>query len=124
MDTKSAPPSTPDFPQAKADIEISVGKVEAAVDFTTAKVLGIVIEAVTGALSEEPEELKGRRKGNDNKPNSTEGIGPSSEILVGEIALKLVDQLAGVYVRNEGEEGGGGGSPQRERQCCCGMSFA
>lgn len=98
VDTKPAPANTPDLTaQTKPEIEIGVGKVEAAVDFTTARILGMVIEAVTEALGEIEE---GKRRGAD-MPKPAEG-GLNSEILVGEVALKLVDQLAGVYV-DEGE---------------------
>lgn len=102
---KKTPQSTTDHSQEKPDIEISIGKVGGAVDFSTARILGMVIESVTGALSEGSGGLKGKRGSGDTTSNATETAGPNLEIFVEEIALKLVDQLSGLVVRNEEEEG-------------------
>lgn len=86
------------------DFEVLIGNVEVGVDVVTAKVLGIVFEAVTSALAEEPEEPKKKRTAADaSRPKLTEGGGLNLNVSVKEACLRLVEKLAGVYI-DEGEE--------------------
>lgn len=101
VDTKSASTaSVPDLAVHTAkppDVEIGVGIVGAELDFATARVLGMVLEAVTGAMGGVDER---KRKGD---VEVTGGIGPGVEVVVGEVALRLVERLRGVYVPGEAE---------------------
>lgn len=81
------------------DVEVEIGRVGAELDFATARVLGMVLEAVTGAMGDVE---VGKRKGDAEVAG---GVGPGVEVVVSEVGLKLVERLRGVYLR---EEAGGG----------------
>lgn len=83
----------------KAEVEVGVGTVEVGVDFATARVLGMVVEALTGAMAEEAEGGKKRR----SRESSEAELGV--EVVVGEVVMKLVERLKGVFVDEEEQEG-------------------
>lgn len=102
VDAKSATmASVPDLavhPTKPPDVEIGVGRVGAELDFATARVLGMVLEAVTGAMGDTGE---GKRKGD---VEAAGGMGPGVEVIVSEVGLRLVERLRGVYLRGKEEE--------------------
>lgn len=103
IDAKStSAASVPDLAVQAAkppDVEVGIGRVGAEVDFATARVLGMVLEAVTGAMGDA--DNGARRKGDVEVAG---GVGPGVEVVVGEVGLRLVERLRGVYLRGEEED--------------------
>jgi len=94
------------------DIEVIVGNIDIAADVATAKILGMVSETLGAALAEEPTEgPKGEKPTVSNPDTATDG-GLCLEVMVGAIGLRVVQNLAGVYITEDDEErdkGGEGG---------------
>lgn len=95
------------------DVEVGIGIVGAELDFATARVLGMVLEAVTGAMGDVGG--GGKRKVD---VETTGGMGPGVEVIVSEVGLRLVERLRGVYLRGEigGEIGGEKGEDEEKEE--------
>lgn len=91
------------------DIEVIVGNIDIAADIATAKILGMISETLSVAFAEEPiEEPKSKKKPISNPDTATDG-GLCLEVMISAIRLRVVQNLVGVYITEDSEEGDEGG---------------
>ncbi|KAG0643496.1 hypothetical protein HOY80DRAFT_1032960 [Tuber brumale] len=92
--------------ETRPDIEVVVGDIDVSADVATAKILRMISETLGAAFAEGPiEEPKSRGKPAIDKPDTATDGGLCLEVAIGAIGLRVLQNLVGVYITENSEEG-------------------